>query len=758
MSGALLILLLMGRAMNGDGAFAHGVSQTPLEPIRQLIERGELEEAARRLYELKAAHPQDPDVLRLLGEVSRRQGRWDEALAHYQAVLARVPDDLEATFWIATLHRWKGNVKDALAAYDRVLAQAPQHVDARLGRARIFLHLERWADAEADVRVALAAAPQSEEAIELWMSVLLRTRRFQEAEAWLQEHPEVPGRDRWLGDLRMAQGRVRDAIAAYTRATAQAPQDVALLRALADAYRRSGKVERALELYRQVADRQPQDAEAYFWIGTLCRWRGDVRAAEDAFRQALRLQPRHVEALLGLARIALAREDLSQAEQWLDRARALDPTHPEVAALRGQLLERRGQRREALQEYQRALERAPQEETALAGYWRLQPLLHPTLELSYERQETDVLEGRADRIFEIPVTRIRYRLEHATVRARYPLGETWALHGSFRGARDQVANRSGGFDIYDFTIWTPALGLEGQLSPRWSLTGEIGASLFQNNATGSVPEEDFLTLAANLSWSAPNDRFAVDFRRGPFLGRSFAADVRFGIFVENRVGAAYDRRLSPTLSTRTEYAFARYSDGNRTHAVHAFLRYEDARKAAIVGYRLIPLQARFLKPENTLDFLRVHQAFLAARWEPHPEWSLRADLVRAWYQDRNWQWSARALMSYRPRALRVVELGTSYFRDWYARDALRYNTLTIRTVMPYIALKQEARPRWSYELRYGYAWLSDEATARYWAHEAAARLASWMGTRSRLGVEARYWRDTLTQRTWRAFIFWQWLF
>jgi|GEM_PF-811148 len=758
MKAALLILALASHVPGGSGRSFPPPLQGPLEAVRALIERGELEEAARRLQDLSAAHPRDPEVARLLGEVRRRQGRWDDALAHYRAVLAIVPQDIEAMFWIATLYRWKGALEESLAAYGRVLAQAPQHVDALVGRARVFLQMGRLTEAETDVRAALAAAPQSEEAIELWLQLLMRARRFPEAEAWIGARPDMPGRDRWLGDLYAAQGRMSEAIAAYTRALTATPQEPAVLRALADAYRRSGKLERALALYRQLTRLQPQEPENYFWIGTISRWRGDVRAAEAAFREALRREPRHLEALIGLARLALAQEDFLSAALWLEQARALDPNHPEVAVLWGQLLERRGQRREALREYRRALQRDPQDEAASAGYWRLWPIVRPTLELTYEWNETEVLEGRADRAFDIPVTRIRYRLQQATARTRYPLGETWALQGMLRASRDQVANRSGGFTIYDFTLLTPALGLEGTFTPRWSFTGEIGATLFQSNAADSVPEKTFLRSEANFEYRGPTDHLAFGFRRSPFLGRSFAADVRFGIFLENRIQALYDRRLSSTLSARADYAFAHYSDGNRTHAVGAFVRYADARKEGVIGYRLMPLQARFLTPENTLDFLRIHEAFFAGRWEPHAEVALRAEAARAWYQDRNWQWRARALLGYRPHALRVLEFGASYFRDWYARDALRYNTLTIRSVMPYLALRDEARPRWSYELRYGYAWLSDEATARYWAHETLGRFAVWIGTRLRLGGEGRYWRDTLTQRTWRALVFVQWVF
>ncbi|MCS6816986.1 MAG: tetratricopeptide repeat protein [Blastocatellia bacterium] len=758
MKAAVLVLMLLCHVRSDDERPLTPLPQVSLESVRALIERGELEEAARQLQEIRATHPRDPESARLLGEVRRRQGRWDEALAQYQAVLALIPRDVEAMFWIATLYRWKGAMEESLAAYGRVLAEVPQHVDALLGRARVFLQMGRLAEAEADVRAALAAAPRSEEAAELWLQMLLRARRFQEAEAWIRAHSDLPGRDRWLGDLYAAQGRMSEAIGAYARALAAMPHDHAVLRALAEAYRKSGKLERAVELYRQLARLYPHDADSYFWIGTIARWRGDVRAAEEAFREALRREPRHLDAVIGLVRLALAQEDLRLAERQLEQARALDPNHPEVIVLWGQLLERQGRRREALREYQRALHRDPQDEAASAGYWRLWPIVRPTFEATYEQHETEVLEGRADRVFDIPVTRIRYRLQRATARGRYPVGETWALQGILRASRDQVTNRSGGFTIYDFTILTPTFGVEGAPAPRWSFTGEIGAAFFQSNAAGSIPEETFLHSEAHLEYRGPSDHLGFGFRRGPFLGRSFAADVRFGIFVENRFQALYDRRLSSTLWAHADYAFARYSDGNRTHAAGATLRYADARKEGIIGYRLTPLQARFLTPENTLDFLRVHEAIFAGWWAPHAEIMLRAEAARAWYQDRNWGWRARAMVGYRPHILRVVEFGASYFRDWYARDALRYNTLTIRNVMPYLALRSEARPRWSYELRYGYARLSDEATARYWAHDALGRFAFWIGTRLRLGGEGRYWRDTLTQRTWHASIFLQWVF
>jgi len=134
------------RFLDGDveGAIAGYRALLELEPgsvdarvrlSRMLIAAGRPEQARDLLAEAVAIAPQEPVLYYLLGRALERLGRWEEALAAYDAGRISHPDsrDLRDGRWscLNRLRRWP----EMLAEAERAVAEDPEDAKARLARA-----------------------------------------------------------------------------------------------------------------------------------------------------------------------------------------------------------------------------------------------------------------------------------------------------------------------------------------------------------------------------------------------------------------------------------------------------------------------------------------------------------------------------------------------------------------------------------------------------------------------------------------------
>ena len=127
----------------------------------------------------------------------------------------------------------------------------------------------------------------------------------------------------------------------------------------------------ALESLDRLTAHGFEYADVYYMLGMLHERRDDLDAALDNLRSAVRINPSYVEALLALASLLERRGDFDQSQGYAERASqltrptadALDPTTRgklanQQAAL-GDALAQAGEKRDAIEEYRRALDRCP---------------------------------------------------------------------------------------------------------------------------------------------------------------------------------------------------------------------------------------------------------------------------------------------------------------------------------------------------------------------------------------------------------------
>jgi tetratricopeptide (TPR) repeat protein len=179
------------------------------------------------------------------------------------------------------------------------------------------------------------------EALRAQASALFRAGQFAEAE-------------RISGDVLMALGRYREALARYEAALAREPQLATALYSSAAALRALGRFEEALTRARAALARQPT-AEAYFQQGAALRDLGRFAEAVASFDLAIALKPNYVEAHTsrGIALGQLQRN--TEALASFERAIALRPAAAELHNNQGNMLRRLRRLPEALASFERAI-------------------------------------------------------------------------------------------------------------------------------------------------------------------------------------------------------------------------------------------------------------------------------------------------------------------------------------------------------------------------------------------------------------------
>ena len=183
------------------------------------------------------------------------------------------------------------------------------------------------------------------EALRAQASALYRAGQFAESE-------------RISGDVLMALGRYREALARYEAALALEPLLATALYSSAAALRALGRFEEALTRAHAALALQPT-AQAYFQQAGALRDLGRFSEAVASFDQAIALDPNYVEAHTGRG-IALGQLQRNpEALASFERAIALRPAAAELHNNQGNMLRRLRRLPEALASFERAIALEP---------------------------------------------------------------------------------------------------------------------------------------------------------------------------------------------------------------------------------------------------------------------------------------------------------------------------------------------------------------------------------------------------------------
>ena len=216
--------------------------------------------------------PDEPAHLGNLGNVYRAVGRLDEAAACYRRVIEAVPDSVAAFNNLGLTLRAKGASADAVDVYRRGLEIAPGLPELNTNLGMALLDTGSAADAERHCRAAFEARPASAE-IATNLGVVLRRL----------DRPDA-------------------AIDCFEAALAQKPHHLEALRGLGGTYMSKHRWRESLEAYRRVIDIDPDCAEARNVVAALAGGSAAAplaRYVRDVFDRYADDFDRHLVEVLG---------------------------------------------------------------------------------------------------------------------------------------------------------------------------------------------------------------------------------------------------------------------------------------------------------------------------------------------------------------------------------------------------------------------------------------------------------------------------
>jgi tetratricopeptide (TPR) repeat protein len=228
------------------------------------------------------------------------EGRFDEAVAHYQRAAQLRPDYAPAMNNLGTALRAAGRLDEAITTYERALANHADFPDVHYNLANVLTDAGRGAEAIKHFEIALAAMPDSADVHNNLGIVFAAQGRADDAIAQFREavrqDPQSAKAHRNLGDSLLARGAVEEGLREMRAAAALAPGDGSVHYDLGSALLEQGHADEAVKELTEAVNRLPQDPEAHNNLGIALGMSGRFDEAITQFREALRIKPEFADA------------------------------------------------------------------------------------------------------------------------------------------------------------------------------------------------------------------------------------------------------------------------------------------------------------------------------------------------------------------------------------------------------------------------------------------------------------------------------
>jgi tetratricopeptide (TPR) repeat protein len=248
-----------------------------------------------------------------------RQGRLDEAVAHYVAALRIKPDFAEAHNNLGLVLADQGKVDDAMSHYSEALGVLPDDLEAHnnfgvalMGQGRDTEAIRHFSEAvRIDPTVAvshnnLGVAYAHEGNLDAAAREFAEALRLQQGYAEAQTNLAVAHNA--LGAALTDQGRIDDAVEHYVQALRLRPDLADAHANLARALAGKGRSDDAVHAILEAVRLQPGDADLHYDAAVLLVRAGRPAEAVPHLRTALTLAPTHAEARRALDALSAQHE------------------------------------------------------------------------------------------------------------------------------------------------------------------------------------------------------------------------------------------------------------------------------------------------------------------------------------------------------------------------------------------------------------------------------------------------------------------
>jgi tetratricopeptide (TPR) repeat protein len=303
------------------------------------------DEAVKLYQDLAKIAPDDGLSLLRLGQIYRRQMKYDLARVNLQKAAQAFPDSVEVQFNLVMLDRDEGRLEDALKRVNDILKRTEKssgrYTEAEKQNRRIFLinqgmlnqTIGNYDGAVRTFQEVKALTNEKDGRIDALIIETYRMARNQDKALQYSEQAlnESPG-NRQLeivhADLLAEKGRLDEGIKSLQQMQKNNDEDLEILSAMVSVYQRAKKYDQAQSVLNSAVQRFPAEEQVYFQQGSLYEKQKKYSEAEKAFRKALDLQKDDPAVLNYLGYMFADRGiRLDEAESLIEKAVKADPTN-----------------------------------------------------------------------------------------------------------------------------------------------------------------------------------------------------------------------------------------------------------------------------------------------------------------------------------------------------------------------------------------------------------------------------------------------
>lgn len=331
-----------------------------------------------------------------------QEGKWKEARSHIDRVLELRPDYAPAHNQLGVYYFNEKDPEHAEACFRRAIQLDFTLVEAHFNLASLYQSDGNYEEALPHFKEAVTANPDDYETYNRMGACCLVLGAKEDAEVFLEEalrlRPDFLDPLVSLTVLYMEQGRLSEAEAKLKEGLKAHPEIPQLRFTLGLVLKSQGKFEEALGAFREVVLSDGGHAEAFNHLGECCVALNMGEQAEPFFAQAAKLDPEMSSAVFNLGKLYHDQERWDDAivmfEEWLkqeDPAADLVEASPEQNRMRcavyhmlGTCYAARGDREQARELWERALEIAPDQTEIAAKLEELPQPLHRRVSLTID--------------------------------------------------------------------------------------------------------------------------------------------------------------------------------------------------------------------------------------------------------------------------------------------------------------------------------------------------------------------------------------
>jgi predicted O-linked N-acetylglucosamine transferase (SPINDLY family) len=266
-----------------------------------------------------------------LGEVYRKAGRRDEAVASCRHALALRPELAGAHGNLGVALEERGDLDAALAAYREAARLQPDSARWLTNIGNVLRVTGRGADALRSYRDAIRRQPDCADAHHQLALILAEQGDLKKAESACQEalrlRPDFAPTYNNLGNIWKAQDRFEEAVRAYQQALSIDPEYAQAFLNLGDALQRLGCGGEAIAAFREAGRLQPNSAEPHLRLGSIFLRQQRLGEAETCLREVLRLAPGCLGAANDLGCTLMLQGRIREASETYRDILRRDPRH-----------------------------------------------------------------------------------------------------------------------------------------------------------------------------------------------------------------------------------------------------------------------------------------------------------------------------------------------------------------------------------------------------------------------------------------------